>query len=255
MDVFYLVFLFLFGICVGSFLNVVTDRLPNGESIIKGRSHCDFCKKKLGFFDLIPLFSYVFLAGRCRYCQKKLSFYYPLVELLTGLLFIFIALHTGMLSETFYYLFIVSTLIILFFTDLKYGILPFVVIFPTIIISLGYILLTTQSLLLNDLLSAFGAFLFFLLLFFITKGRGMGFGDVVYVFLMGLLLGFPNIVLGLYIAFLSGAIISLILVLIKRKKLQGGTVPFGPFLVAGTFISLFWGQQILLVIWHLTISH
>jgi prepilin signal peptidase PulO-like enzyme (type II secretory pathway) len=88
-------------------------------------------------------------------------------------------------------------------------------------------------------------FLFFLLLFILTKGRGLGFGDVVYVFLMGLLLGFPKIILGLYIAFLSGAVISLILVIQRRKNLKGGTITFGPFLVGGTIISMLWGNTII----------
>jgi len=249
MEIFFLLFLFFFGTYIGSFLGVIIDRLPRGESIAAGRSYCEFCKKKLTFVDLIPVFSYLFIRGKCRYCKAKLSLYYPLVEVVTGVLFVFAGLHTGMVSngvstlELFYYLFIVSSLIVIFFIDLKYGIIPFSVMIPVTLVSFLGILLTANYLLPTNLLSAFGAMLFFLVIFLGTRGRGMGFGDVVYAFFMGLLLGFPNIILGLYVAFLSGAAISVILILRKKKKMKGGTVPFGPFLVFGTIVSLFWGQR------------
>lgn len=98
---------------------------------------------------------------------------------------------------------------------------------------------------LNYLLSAIASFFGFLFLFLITRGRGIGFGDVVYAFLMGLILGYPKIILGFYIAFISGAVISLILVGLKKKNMKGGSIPFGPFLVSGTIISLFWGNFVL----------
>lgn len=262
MDLFFYFFIFILGTFIGSFLGVIITRLPKGESIIRGRSHCDHCKKTLTILDLVPLFSFLFLQGKCRHCKARLSWFYPLIEVLTGALFVLISLHVGSTYqvvsikyeiELFYYLFIVSALIVLFFIDLKYGILPFSIIFPTIVVTFLYIILNTQYLLLNNLFAALGAFLFFLTLFLGTRGRGMGFGDVVYVILMGLLLGFPKIVLGLYIAFVSGAFISLILVWLQKKKLHGGIIPFGPFLVVGTLISLFWGQYLIdKIIFYLT---
>lgn len=147
-----------------------------------------------------------------------------------------------------YYLLILSSLIVIFFTDLKYGIIPDKIIFPAIIISLLYLILNTKYLILSSLLSGLGVFIFFFLLFIVTRGKGMGFGDVKYVFLMGLILGFPKIAIGLYIAFVTGAIISLILILFKKKKMFGSTVPFGPFLAAGTIIALFWGEIILKIV-------
>src|SRR3989344_4261908 len=146
--------------------------------------------------------------------------------------------------ELIYYLFIVSVLIVIFFADLKYGLIPFVVIFPAIILSFLYFILNTQYLIPNHLYAALGASVFFLLIFLITRGRGMGFGDVVLAFFMGLLLGFPNIIVSLYVAFLTGTIISLILILGGKKKFFGSTIPFGPFLILGTYISLFWGDMI-----------
>lgn len=256
MDLLLYFFIFLFGTFIGSFLGVIIYRLPRGESIVRGRSHCDHCKKTLTALDLIPLFSFFFLRGKCRHCGARLSWFYPLVEIVTGTLFVLTVLlvqdnfqfslaNFQVQIDLLFHLFIISCLIIIFFIDLKHSIIPFSIIFPAIIISLLYILFVESNVLGNHFFAGLGAFLFFLLLFLITRGRGMGFGDVVYVFFMGLLLGFPQIVVGLYIAFVSGAVVSLILVGLKLKKLKGGIIPFGPFLVLGTLITLFWGQAII----------
>ena len=238
---------FLLGSAVGSFLNVVVDRGSAGQSFLKGRSHCDHCRHALYWFDLIPLFSFFLLSGKCRYCHKKLSFYYPIVEIVTGLAFVLVAvLYFPSLLVMGYFFFIISCLIVIFFADLKYGIIPFFSVLPAVVVTVVWHLLVPGDIAFsNYLLSALGAFLFFFLLFAVTKGRGMGFGDVVYAFLMGFLLGFPNIVLAFYIAFISGAIISLVLVWLQKKKLKGSTIPFGPFLVGATVISLFWGEELI----------
>src|SRR3954462_10427613 len=96
MEILFFIFLFFLGTCIGSFLGVIIDRLPRGESISHGRSYCEFCKKKLTFFDLFPVFSFIFLGGKCRYCHKKLSFYYPFVEIVTGILFVLVGISVGM---------------------------------------------------------------------------------------------------------------------------------------------------------------
>jgi len=260
----FLFILFIFGLFVGSFLNVLIDRLPKGKSIIKGRSYCDKCKKILKWYDLIPLLSFISLKGRCRYCKAKLSFYYPLVELTTGLMFAITAsfvlnsfefpisnfqflinsqfLNFQLLMSLIYYLFIISSLIVIFFADLKYGIIPDKIVFPAIFVSAFYLLTMNYQLLTINFLSAVGASLFFLILFLITKGKGMGFGDVKFAFLMGLILGFPNIVVGLYAAFLTGAIVGCILILWQKKRIRGTSIPFGPFLVIGSLTAIFFGD-------------
>ncbi len=256
MIILFLVWLFVFGLFIGSFLGVVSDRVPNNKSIVFPSSHCDFCKKKLKWYDNIPLLSFVLLSGKCRFCNKKLSLFYPIIELVTGLMFVLISvqlnlssiiyhLSSGNIIELLFYLFITSSLIAIFFADLKYEIIPSVVLYPAVAISFLYILLNTQYLIQNSLLSALSAFLFFLVLFFVTRRRGMGLGDVQLAFFMGLLLGFPKIVVALYIAFLTGGIVSFILILWGKKKLHGSTIPFGPFLVFGTFASLFYGNLLL----------
>jgi len=256
-----LLLLFIIGIFVGSFLNVVVDRLPRKETITRGRSYCEFCKNELAWYDLIPLLSFLILKGKCRYCHKKLSLYYPIIEFGTGILFALTYLfiisnfkfqisneflnYKSIIINLTYYLFIVSSFIVIFFEDLKFGIIPDKVVFPAIILSLFYSLIVNPQSLTINLASAVGACAFFLILFLITKGKGMGFGDVKLSFLLGLILGFPKIILALYLAFLTGAFVGIILILWKKKRSIKDTIPFGPFLIIGSLLSLFLGNLIL----------
>lgn len=260
MSVALLFVVFLFGLAVGSFLNILIYRLPHDLSIV-GRSFCPHCRKKIAWYDNIPLTSFVLLCGKCRQCRSPISIQYPAVELVTGVLFVLVFLLLGIknkLSLTSYqelrimdfvtlgyYLFVISALIVIFFADFRYGIIPDKIVYPSILVSAVYLFLIHNSLFIIHFLSAFGSFAFLLLLFLVTRGRGMGFGDVKLVFLLGLFLGFPKIVIVLYVAFLTGAAVSLILVLWGKKKLSGGTVPFGPFLVFGTLLAFFAGEELL----------
>ncbi len=239
-----LFFLFLLGLSVGSFLNVLIDRLPKNESIL-GRSRCDHCKHQLSWYDLIPLFSFFALGRKCRYCGKRLSWQYPIVELITGLLFIFVFLSLPLNYQFFiiYHLFILSGLIVIFFADLKYRIIPDQVLFFLLLSVFFYLVVFKTNSISSYFISAIAAFLLFALLVVITKGRGMGLGDVKLAFVMGLILGFPLIVVGLYLSFLTGAAISLILVIRGRKTMKS-TIPFGPFLAFSTGMSLFYGQSL-----------
>ena len=258
MILFYLL-LFILGAAVGSFLGVVVDRIAGRESVWKGRSHCDHCRHHLGVFDLIPIVSFFLLGRKCRYCHKKLSWFYPLIEFCTGLVFViisYVVVGTSLLLFAqipylllvLYYVVMSSSLIVIFFTDLRYGIIPFKAVAVAFAVTiLWYFILFVLPItsaymmeiigidlnLVSILFSAIGAGGFFFLLFAITRGRGMGFGDVIYAFLMGFTLGFPRVLLGLYIAFVTGALVALLLVVLKKKKLKGGTIPFGPLLVGG----------------------
>ncbi len=265
MIIFLLLFLlFILGSAIGSFLTVVVDRIPQGKSIIFGRSVCDSCKKSLRPLDLIPVLSFFLVKRHCRYCQAELGWHYVLIEILTGAAFVFVgflALSANIINPAsalalapfLYFTFLLCCLIILFFIDLFYGILPFSVIGIAVLTTALWYWLSSffhvpafplPSSFEGAVISAIGAFLFFLFLFLATKKRGMGFGDVVYAFFMGFLLGFPGIITGLYVAFLTGAIVSLILIVLGKKKLRGGAIPFGPFLVLGTVVTLFWGNMI-----------
>lgn len=242
-------FLFVLGLAIGSFLNVLIYRLPLGLSI-RGRSFCPRCKKKIRWFDNVPLLSFAFLRGRCRWCHSPISPQYPLVELITAVLFVGIW-EIGEMREIWglgYYLFIISSLIAILFIDLRHKIIPDIIVFPAILVSIFSVsifstIFNVQPSIFNSFLSAFGSSAFFLALFLITRGRGMGFGDVKLAFLMGLFLGFPKIVVALYVAFLTGAFVSLILI-VRRKVGLKSAIPFGPFLVIGTLVALFWGESI-----------
>jgi len=249
MDGFSIFIVFVLGSAIGSFLNVVIDRLPMKKTTLSGRSQCDLCKRRLTPLELIPVFSYVFLLGKCRTCGYKIPFRVFLVELFVAFLAVFLYLQFLLYEMPFLIsicIFLISSLFIpIIFIDLKHGIIPDeLTIILTIIVSF-FVLLLPSSAIVPHILSGIAAFLFFLALFFITKGKGMGLGDVKLSFALGLFLGFPKVIAGFYMAFLGGATISLLLVFLGKKHFKKGTIPFGPFLVIATFCSYFWGEQLI----------
>jgi prepilin signal peptidase PulO-like enzyme (type II secretory pathway) len=249
MDIVRIVIGFLYGLALGSFSNVLIDRLPNEESIVHGRSHCDHCKKILRWYELIPLVSFIIQKGKCRRCHVRLSWQYPLIEFVVG---IGVA---AIVSQTYTSPMLLIGSVVVFLclmvitvADLKYEIIPD----ETVALGLVGIVLILLSRHLTPLgyvysvLSGTIASLAFLALYIVTRGRGMGFGDVKLVFLLGLFLGFPGIVIGLYAAFLTGAIVGVILILVRKRTLKSH-VPFGPFLILGSVLALMYRTQI--VVW------
>lgn len=238
----------LLGLCVGSFLNVLADRLPRGESVLWTRSHCDYCKKPLRWFELIPIVSFVLQAGRCRRCHKKLSWQYPTVELITAGGFLYAMYGAdGSYGSTvgmglIAYWLIFSSLLVIFVSDLKYQIIPDSMVIVGVIGAIGVIWGIRE--IGEHTLVGLGAAAFFFLLWMVTRGRGMGLGDVKLAFLLGLLLGYPRIVVGLYSAFLTGATTGVILMMTGRKTLKS-TIAFGPFLIIGAVIALLWSTPII----------
>jgi len=239
-----LLYFLLVGIFIGSFLNVIIDRIPRDEGIMLGRSHCDFCNHVLAWYDLVPFFSFLILRGRCRYCHAFIGWKYPLIEATTGIVFVSTAYSVGLAAFPLLLvmLVIMSCLLVVFFIDMFSGIIPDMVLVVLLLSGLAKGLMTSQPLVFM-LLAGLASSAFFLLLFLLTRGRGMGLGDVKYAFVMGILLGMPFLVMGLYIAFLTAAGIALILVIARRKSFAG-TIAFGPFLVLGTVANLFWGHYI-----------
>ncbi len=244
--------IFIFGLCVGSFLNCVIYRLQTNEKIGKSRSHCPECGHILRWHDLIPLLSFLLLRGRCRYCGKQISVQYPAVEAATGALFLLIISNFQFpvsnfqnLAEMVYLLTISCFLIVVFVYDLKHYLILDKVIYPAIGIALAYQAINFQAgHFLNALFAACLASGFFASIVLASREKWMGTGDVKLAFLMGLLLGFPQILTGLFFAFLFGAIIGVGMIILKKKTLKS-EVPFGPFLVTGTFTAMLWGEQIL----------
>lgn len=244
-------FLFIFGTAIGSFLNVLIDRLPREESI-NGRSHCEFCKKTLSPLDLIPVLSFIFLKGKCRYCGKKLSLQYPGIEVLTGITFVTIFnfkflilnLNSNLEFQILNYV-IVSCLIVIFFIDLKNQIIPdemqialFIsILFIRVVGSIGIVGVMWGA------LEGLIVMLPILFLYLITRGRGMGFGDVKLAFNMGFLLGIKGGFVAIYLGFILGAFFGIVLLLMKKKKMKS-KIAFGPFLVAGIVIVMFFEKPI-----------
>ncbi len=241
-----LMFLFFIGACIGSFLGVLASRLPRNESVIWGRSHCDWCKRPLRWFELIPIISFAIQKGRCLRCKKKLSWSYPLLELFTGFFFALTYARFGQNGELFLsFLILGSAFIVLFLADIWYQILPDSMILVGMIAAAGVIGIRE---LLPHMIPAIFSFVFFYLLWAVTRGRGMGFGDVKFSFLMGFFLGFPLIVAALYIAFLTGAAVGVILMMRGRAGWKS-KIAFGPFLILGTVVAFVWGPYFI-ALWH-----
>lgn len=229
-------------------MGVVVDRLPKGQNLFKGRSHCDSCKHILGVFDLIPVLSYLLLHGKCRYCHKKIPISVFVIESLSGILFVLIFL-SAFTNWIAYALLCAEslTLLAIAFIDIQEGIISDILL--GILGMLGILgLLVEPSQILSHLLTAIITFTFFLVIFLLTRGRGIGFGDVKYAFFIGLLLSWQGVLVALYTAFLTGAVISIILVIAGKKKLRGATIPFGPFLSLGVIVSLLFNRQIMGII-------
>ncbi|MFH1187173.1 MAG: prepilin peptidase [Candidatus Levyibacteriota bacterium] len=252
MPLIFSIVILLIGFCIGSFINVVIDRTSKKESIITGRSYCDNCRKKLEWHELIPIVSYIVLKRKCRSCRSSLSLQYPIVEISSGVLiliaYLFLIQNTSFILVStlsiFYYISIISSLIAIFVIDIKYGIIPNKILIFMLAVILPYSFIFEKALLLESFTSAILSFLFFFVLVLITKGKGMGFGDAKLAFIMGFFLRSPAIIVALYIAFLTGAMISLILVIWGKKHFKKSTIPFAPFLAFGAILSLFLGNQI-----------
>ncbi|RBP65290.1 leader peptidase (prepilin peptidase)/N-methyltransferase [Alkalibaculum bacchi] len=245
MDFFYV---FLVGTIIGSFLNVIIYRIPIGESIISPPSHCGNCDSRLRPLDLIPILSWIALKGKCRYCSSKISYRYPFVELLTGGLFLFTYIAVGIDQKLVAYLVLGCMLIINTFIDMDHFILPNIILLFGLI---AFVLLTVFLPFISWRDSFLGAFVGavpLLILFLLTKGRGMGPGDVKFMGVIGLYLGWKLSLLTLFLSFILGGIFG-ILLLATRIKDKTDAIPFGPWIALAAFISMYWGSDI--ISWYL----
>ena len=246
-----LIFLFaLLGLIVGSFLNVCIDRLPRNESIVYPPSHCAVCQHKLAVKDLIPLFSYLRLRGRCRYCQAAIPRKLFWVELATGLIFALLYWHYGLSTELGVMAFYACLFTIIFVIDLEHGLILNKVVYPGIVVALLLSLLPhpwlTQWVVTGIANAALGGAVGFVILFLIAIASrgGMGWGDVKLAALIGLATGFPLVFFSLIMGAILGGIVAVAL-MIAKKKTRRETIPFGPFLAVAAMITLLWGSNIL----------
>lgn len=261
-----IIFLIL-GLIIGSFLNVVIYRLNVAESFTSGRSKCPHCQTMIRWYDNIPLVSFVILNAKCRDCQKKISWQYPLVEFFTGILFVLVGMKFFTLENmqtwtaTGYFMGVASFLVVIFVYDLLHMEIPNLVIWVAVFWSAVFNLaLDWENKILpsspldlltySGVLAAVSAFIFFFLLVIKSKEKWMGLGDAYLVIFLGLFLGWPNILLALFLAFSSGAIIGLALVAFRKKGMKS-PIPFAPFLVAGAIVAMFWGTEIINWYWNL----
>lgn len=283
---------FIFGTVLGSFVDCIANRSVTKTSFF-GRSFCESCKKKLEFYELIPILSYVLLQGKCRKCQKKIGTESLLIEILMGLLsalMFYVIIPANFLEqsllnqvtfggELYLNLFILIILTAIFITDIKTGLIPDRITYPSVLIflvsmvvitvtkitlfyyslkgdPLGQYLLPPHSdyfnrhVLMNltpigiSVLAAVGIGLFFLILILLTRGRGMGGGDMKLGVFLGLSFGFPDALTLLVLSFFIGSVFGVALLVIGKKKF-GQTIPFGPFLSLAGLITLFWGEKVL----------
>lgn len=235
---------FIFGLVVGSFLNVLIDRIPKGENFVWKPSHCDYCKRPLRWFELIPVFSFILQGGTCRRCHKRLSLRYPISELLTAGGFVLLMPYNETMFTTYpLALIIFSAAVVIFFIDLKHQIIPDGALITIAVALLFLAIPLPPGLRLQHILAGGISALGFFSLWVATKGRGLGFGDVKLVLLIGLLLGYPGTVVALYVAFLTGAVTGVILIIANRAKMKT-RIAFGPFLILGAVVAVFYSNPI-----------
>ncbi len=248
-------FIFIFGTIVGSFLNVVALRHNTGLPIARGRSQCFSCGKMLHWYELFPVFSFIFLGGKCSACKSKISWQYPLVELVTGLLFLVTFLQVGLSPFIFYYFFVISILIVISIYDFKHKIIPDSWSFIFGVVTLAFSLFSFFYLRNNDLLDVLAGPILalpFALLWLVSGGRWIGLGDAKLAVGIGFMLGLARGISALVLAFWIGAGVSLLLIISQRvlslssKNLtMKSEIPFGPFLIVGTLLAFFYGWDIM----------
>jgi len=244
MTVYWAVVFTLLGMVFGSFFNVL---VPAQKSIIKPPSHCPACGTRLKIPDLIPIVTYIFLRGRCRYCGASIPKRVLLVELATAVMFLGLYLYFGLNAELAIAIFYFSLLLVILLIDLEHQIILNVIIYPLAACVLAINALTPEMAFtpgfLNGLAGGGAGLVLFMLIVLFSRG-GMGLGDVKMAGLMGFMLGFPNVFVGIFLAVVTGGIVAVVVLMLKRKN-RKQAIPFGPFLSLGTMAALLWGQNIL----------
>ncbi|MBI2446404.1 MAG: prepilin peptidase [Parcubacteria group bacterium] len=264
---------FVFGLVFGSFLNVVIYRLKSGRNIVFDRSFCSDCLTQLKWHDLVPILSFIWLLGRCRYCKKKISWQYPVVEILSGLIWVGVFyqnFNNLQLFNIFYQIFTFSIFLVIAVYDFKWKIIPDKIVYPAIIIVFLYNIFNSVNvgnvnvgnrvsnifkyinieIFIYPLLTAIIVFLFFFAIYYFSSGRAMGLGDAKLAFLIGLFFSPVSTVAALIAAFVIGAVFGIILLalgaIFPRYKKWGmkSQIAFGPFLVIGATIAFFFSNFI-----------
>jgi leader peptidase (prepilin peptidase)/N-methyltransferase len=246
--------IFLFGLCIGSFLNVCIYRLPSSMSIVSpSRSICPKCNSAISFYDNIPVFSYLWLKGRCRHCQASISLRYPMVELLTGIIALDIFFMFGLTPAGIIYFIFISSLLVITFIDIDHQIIPDVITLPGIPIGLAvsFVLpaITFKTSLLGMLAGGGSLWIVAWTYSLITRKEGMGGGDIKLLAMIGAFIGWKGVIFAIFAASVAGTFVGLTVMLVKGKNLKFA-IPFGPFLSIGAMSYLFFGEKILAWYFH-----
>lgn len=271
MEIFFGVMILVMGLCVGSFVNMLLYRTAVRYKLKvksskfkvknKSRSFCDYCGRQLRWYENVPVISWVIQKGKTRCCHKKLPISYPLLEVGMGVIFLIflqITNYPPMADFTSFYklqitnvlgLVIITLLVFSAVFDAKYMILPD---FSTyILIGIAFLgVVFDEKNMIPYLLSAVAGAGFLGILYLLTKGKGMGFGDVKLAIFMGLFLGWPKIVVAFYVAFITGAVVGIVLMAVGKIKKGKTMIPFGPFLILGVMVAWWWGENILSIIFN-----
>ena len=256
------ILIFALGLVIGSFLNVCIYRLPQGLSIHSPRrSFCPECRSQIRFYDNIPVLSYLFLRGHCRSCDTQISWVYPLVELTTGILFLFSLYRFGPTLALLHSCLLISLLISIAWIDARWYIIPNVIILVGLITGAAVALLIalthdTPGYLIEHLIGAVAGGVSILLIAaagtLLFRKRAMGGGDIKLMILIGLFLGgWPHLLIVIITSAFTGSIVGLSLIALGKKSGGGSRIPYGPFLALGATLDLFWGHQIWN--WYLTL--
>ena len=270
MEIYIRIIFFILGLCVGSFLNMAIFRVAKNYKLIskkqktiskqitnnklqitnKNRSYCDYCRRQLSWYENVPVLSWIVQKGQTRCCYNPLPWEYPIVEIIMGILFLLNFQFSIFNFQSILNYLIISLLMFSLVFDLKYMILP----------DRTNLMLVAGALVLwyarnygdwSYIYSGLGSLLFFFILnrIKIRGSEAMGMGDVKYALFMGLFLGWPDIVVAIYFAFVVGAVVSIILLIIKKVKKEN-PIPFGPFLILGTVVAKIWGESIIKLIYN-----
>ena len=250
MEIYIYVIVALIGLIIGSFLNVCIYRIPRKESISFPPSHCFSCNNNLKPKDLFPVFSYIFLKGKCRYCGDKISIQYPLIETLNSLVYLLLFKHFGLSIQFVFYAVLASTVIVVSIIDYYHQIIPNKIVLFTLIIGIIYritILISFNQDLLTVLKDSLLGFLigggFYLLIFILTRGN-MGGGDIKLMAALGVWLGAVDTGIAIFLTFMIGALVSVFLLATKIKG-RKDAIAFGPFIVLGTFMTILYKIEIM----------
>lgn len=241
-------FTFIFGLCIGSFLNVCIYRLPASKSISHPRSSCTSCNELIPFYDNIPVLSYLLLRGRCRFCREPISLRYPVIELLTGMFALITFLKYGLSLEALIYFIYIAALLVITFIDIDHQIIPDVISLPGIPLfffaSFGLSQINYLDSLIGILVGGGSLFVVAWTYSLITKKEGMGGGDIKLLAMIGAVIGWKGVLFTIFVASAIGTLSGL-LVMLKSRKGMKLKIPFGPFLAIGGIAYIFFGPQLI----------